>query len=210
MRGKVCNQQVTKFKLGITPACAGKRPRLPFFDIFGGDHPRVCGEKARCTAGIFPVSGSPSRVRGKENVDTYKRRHSRITPACAGKRQLALVTNVPNRDHPRVCGEKSTARGSVKYILGSPPRVRGKDRLVQPNQPLWRITPACAGKSCDSHFFSPLLWDHPRVCGEKQRCVLQIDLKEGSPPRVRGKVVLPVINTIIVGITPACAGKSIR
>ena len=170
----------------------------------------MCGEKARCTAGIFPVSGSPSRVRGKENVDTYKRRHSRITPACAGKRQLALVTNVPNRDHPRVCGEKSTARGSVKYILGSPPRVRGKDRLVQPNQPLWRITPACAGKSCDSHFFSPLLWDHPRVCGEKQRCVLQIDLKEGSPPRVRGKVVLPVINTIIVGITPACAGKSIR
>ena len=120
VRGKVCNQQVTKFKLGITPACAGKRPRLPFFEIFGG-------EKARCTAGIFPVSGSPSRVRGKENVDTYKRRHSRITPACAGKRQLALVTNVPNRDHPRVCGEKPPSTGRGMPDSGSPPRVRGKD-----------------------------------------------------------------------------------
>ena len=187
MRGKVCNQQVTKFKLGITPACAGKRPRLPFFDIFGGDHPRVCGEKARCTAGIFPVSGSPSRVRGKENVDTYKRRHSRITPACAGKRQLALVTNVPNRDHPRVCGEKSTARGSVKYILGSPPRVRGKDRLVQPNQPLWRITPACAGKSLRAWCKNNAPFHHPRVCGEKLRLSLFFASSLGSPPRVRGK-----------------------
>ena len=151
----------------ITPACAGKRPRLPFFDIFGGDHPRVCGEKARCTAGIFPVSGSPSRVRGKENVDTYKRRHSRITPACAGKRQLALVTNVPNRDHPRVCGEKSTARGSVKYILGSPPRVRGKVALFAVIGHHVGITPACAGKSPCSYQAQALPRDHPRVCGEK-------------------------------------------
>ena len=188
VRGKVCNQQVTKFKLGITPACAGKRPRLPFFDIFGGDHPRVCGEKARCTAGIFPVSGSPSRVRGKENVDTYKRRHSRITPACAGKRQLALVTNVPNRDHPRVCGEKSTAKGSVKYILGSPPRVRGKADNQQGCEIMNRITPACAGKSGGG------IVQHPD--------------KQGSPPRVRGKVCSRRVESKQTRITPACAGKS--
>ncbi len=146
MRGKVYSKGVGQIYSGITPACAGKS--CPFCRNWSScwdhppcagkspcsyqaqalprDHPRVCGEKARCTAGIFPVSGSPSRVRGKENVDTYKRRHSRITPACAGKRQLALVTNVPNRDHPRVCGEKTGLSSRISPCGGSPPRVRGK------------------------------------------------------------------------------------
>ena len=131
----------------ITPACAGKRPRLPFFDIFGGDHPRVCGEKARCTAGIFPVSGSPSRVRGKENVDTYKRRHSRITPACAGKSCPFCRNWSSCWDHPRVCGEKPMQLSSTSAPSGSPPRVRGKGSCGQLTRLLIRITPACAGKS---------------------------------------------------------------
>ena len=127
VRGKVCNQQVTKFKLGITPACAGKRPRLPFFDIFGGDHPRVCGEKARCTAGIFPVSGSPSRVRGKVNTLYYRRTSTGITPACAGKSLGKAKRRCWLWDHPRVCGEKRADGVPVIPGAGSPPRVRGKD-----------------------------------------------------------------------------------
>ena len=166
VRGKVRLRSLQLLLRGITPACAGKRLLLvvllrPFWD-----HPRVCGEKARCTAGIFPVSGSPSRVRGKENVDTYKRRHSRITPACAGKRQLALVTNVPNRDHPRVCGEKTGLSSRISPCGGSPPRVRGKVATLTFFRLFSGITPACAGKSKFKNIFFHGCKDHPRVCGE--------------------------------------------
>ena len=147
----------------------------------------MCGEKERRKRNVICLRGSPPRVRGKGSSSFDLLARHRITPACAGKSQRKVL-------------EKATR-------LGSPPRVRGKDRLVQPNQPLWRITPACAGKSCDSHFFSPLLWDHPRVCGEKQRCHIVGGKRQGSPPRVRGKVNEALESTNKTRITPACAGK---
>ena len=51
-------------------------------------------------------------------------------------------------------------------------------------------------------------WDHPRVCGEKFFEVGEIPHWVGSPPRVRGKELYAQAETDILGITPACAGKS--
>ena len=53
-----------------------------------------------------------------------------------------------------------------------------------------------------------LLWDHPRVCGEKGIARDVVTQREGSPPRVRGKDVPVTVPTVKSGITPACAGKS--
>ena len=50
-------------------------------------------------------------------------------------------------------------------------------------------------------------WDHPRVCGEKIGEFKAIIIKEGSPPRVRGKVSARPVPARASGITPACAGK---
>ena len=50
--------------------------------------------------------------------------------------------------------------------------------------------------------------DHPRVCGEKRRAGEKINLKEGSPPRLRGKVKVGLFVGHSVRITPAYAGKS--
>ena len=147
VRGKVTLVYLLVNKSRITPACAGKRPRLPFFDIFGGDHPRVCGEKARCTAGIFPVSGSPSRVRGKVYSKGVGQIYSGITPACAGKRPACPAESALVEDHPRVCGEKLRLSLFFASSLGSPPRVRGKASLKISFFMVARITPACAGKS---------------------------------------------------------------
>ena len=47
MRGKVHKEVGNKLRLGITPACAGKRIRSRLPDPVGGDHPRMCGEKIR-------------------------------------------------------------------------------------------------------------------------------------------------------------------
>ena len=55
-----------------------------------------------------------------------------------------------------------------------------------------RITPACAGKSRCWRLHGRHGWDHPRVCGEKNRVQYQPARLRGSPPRVRGKAFIPV------------------
>ena len=75
----------------------------------------------------------------------------------------------------------------LALCVGSPPRMRGKVRLLSARLNNLGITPAYAGKR---RYFSPasfLAQDHPRVCGEKSRPLA------GSRPSLR--------------ITPAYAGK---
>ena len=51
------------------------------------------------------------------------------------------------RDHPRMCGEKSAGSASPEIVMGSPPHVRGKELLHVDN--------------------AEAVVDHPRMCGEK-------------------------------------------
>ena len=53
-----------------------------------------------------------------------------------------------------------------------------------------------------------LLWDHPRVCGEKPRGLHPRRGRWGSPPRMRGKEDKKEPLCGSFGITPAYAGKS--
>ena len=92
---------------------------------------------------------------------------SRITPACAGKRQIDKAEKETEEDHPRVCGEKWNQRYCFDVGEGSPPRVRGKALYVVLSFLNVRITPACAGKSAFRFQSDIQKKDHPRVCGEK-------------------------------------------
>lgn len=51
-----------------------------------------------------------------------------------------------NRDHPRVCGEKMTSPVVMVSSMGSPPRMRGKERALLCSFPSPGITPTYAGK----------------------------------------------------------------
>ena len=73
-----------------------------------------------------------------------------------------------------------------------------------------RITPAYAGKSWTTSARSSTSRDHPRLCGEKLDDLGTEFHKQGSPPPMRGKVVVAVFLLYSAGITPAYAGKSIR
>ena len=106
-----------------------------------------------------------------------------------------------------MCGEKFWAFFSRFPCVGSPPRVRGKEIRHPAHQHLPGITPACAGKRCDSNTRSSCGRDHPRVCGEKLLHQPILPSHLGSPPRVRGKAGDARINAPAPGITPACAGK---
>ena len=88
MRGKEVKTLLHFNRVGITPAYAGKRAVLPYAPAHSGDHPRVCGEKARMRSGLSQQKGSPPRMRGKENKPSSRRNKHRITPAYAGKRAI--------------------------------------------------------------------------------------------------------------------------
>ena len=72
-----------------------------------------------------------------------------------------------------------------------------------------RITPAYAGKSLLHRNNQDQNEDHPRLCGEKATMRRFSCTLSGSPPPMRGKVLLYVVLQIWDRITPAYAGKSL-
>ena len=153
---------------GITPACAGKRYHCHNPRYVPEDHPRVCGEKLPTGVSSITPMGSPPRVRGKGYKGLMSTISGGITPACAGKRKQKLEKGGDRKDHPRVCGEKPFTLSCPVKLMGSPPRVRGKDLFYKTMKGDLRITPACAGKSSAPIQRPKRSKDHPRVCGEKR------------------------------------------
>ena len=85
--------------------------------------------------------------------------------------------------------------------------MRGKVQIQLHGLVLHGITPAYAGKRQDGHDPNRKRRDHPRVCGEKNGEICKLHGVRGSPPRMRGKVLLQLGKLRIDGITPAYAGK---
>ena len=111
---------------GITPACAGRSSAILYLQGGHQDHPRVCGEKRQAGVKKLQAMGSPPRVRGEVAVRLVVRDVGRITPACAGRRDVRKTRVCRDQDHPRVCGEKPPYPPAVVSLSGSPPRVRGE------------------------------------------------------------------------------------
>ena len=90
----------------------------------------------------------------------------RITPAHAGKTIKDVAGSDIVVDHPRACGENSSAQAFTSAARGSPPRMRGKPSEYLVKQVQERITPAHAGKTERRCSRQPKNSDHPRACGE--------------------------------------------
>ena len=170
----------------------------------------MCGEKEAPLTQERVHVGSPPRMRGKASALDVLPLPCGITPAYAGKSSEDTRRSGTNGDHPRVCGEKSFENGVKGYFEGSPPRMRGKAVDCPFSLPLVGITPAYAGKSTKQAKQQDKARDHPRVCGEKCSSVRSASHRRGSPPRMRGKDLPFTCDCESTGITPACAGKSLR
>ena len=85
--------------------------------------------------------------------------------------------------------------------------MQGKAGKHRGHVPASRITPAYAGKSPGDENRQDAARDHPRVCGEKKIANSDELAVEGSPPRMRGKVLKNRVKSGQPRITPAYAGK---
>ena len=169
MRGKLESLCTVISVRGITPADAGKTPPLRLKRAMLRDHPRGCGENHIPHRGVYSLSGSPPRMRGKLNFARYNVGIYGITPADAGKTGSPADLQAFFTDHPRGCGENFRAGGKAQC-----PR---------------RITPADAGKTAYRRLGRVRAQDHPRRCGENFAVITTSVLVLGSPPQVRGKPV---------------------
>ena len=154
--------------------------------------------------------GSPPRMRGKEIDCIGLIVRVRITPAHAGKRNQKMKDWRAAVDHPRACGEKGDVQGRRCWVWGSPPRMRGKAKIIQQRGARLGITTAHAGKSRRCPPARSDGWDHPRACGEKSTTCMLYVCTAGSPPRMRGKVHDKPVFDRQSGITPAHAGKRLK
>ena len=147
-------------------------------------------------------------MRGKGIKPCNQRVRMGITPAYAGKRLHRFDHCRLQRDHPRICGEKSLPRQCTCHPWGSPPHMRGKEQAFRLDASELGITPAYAGKSCRGKQRRACQRDHPRICGEKLFFCWFASARLGSPPHMRGKVGVGVLVCASGRITPAYAGKS--
>ena len=147
-------------------------------------------------------------MRGKAGAVISRLVIIRITPAYAGKSAPSFPTILSVKDHPRLCGEKTNGKNGSRYQAGSPPPMRGKDMTESESVGRKRITPAYAGKRVLAAVRTPIVWDHPRLCGEKGSGGGSYSNCMGSPPPMRGKGLKVCEHRLSDRITPAYAGKS--
>ena len=208
MRGKPgCIDQPSR-SLRLIPACAGKTSEQMPKQRCDGAHPRVCGENNSRKMAPNPSGGSSPRVRGKHGLKRHVLKRHGLIPACAGKTACHLVCQLHVRAHPRVCGENFEWENYWRDQRGSSPRVRGKPGRSAPAYLRAGLIPACAGKTRRLRHRARGFGAHPRVCGENRRVVDCGELREGSSPRVRGKLSARTSETLADGLIPACAGKT--
>ena len=147
-------------------------------------------------------------MRGKQVLDGVDKWELGITPAGAGKTNREERDGYIKTDHPRRCGENAQMGRMRDVNLGSPPQVRGKLNKSCVNFRRQRITPAGAGKTQRKSTFVCTPKDHPRRCGENSDKTQTVFRLLGSPPQVRGKLVVFFLSNAYTRITPAGAGKT--
>ena len=195
---------------GIIPAYAGNTSHRHERGNCCRDHPRVCGEHV---LGVLATSygiGSSPRMRGTRAPERHGTRWTGIIPAYAGNTRCQGNNGLPNRDHPRVCGEHPSADSSPPASEGSSPRMRGTPPTREEKRHENGIIPAYAGNTRPLTYATARLRDHPRVCGEHCVGVVVFVGFSGSSPRMRGTHERHHRSSDALWIIPAYAGNTLR
>ena len=133
-----------------------------------------------------------------------------ITPACAGNTLINFTLFRFHEDHPRLRGEYISPPEIKQNHPGSPPLARGIQKTHGRQKKERRITPACAGNTIAVSFSPPTPRDHPRLRGEYFDSPFCSPQCLGSPPLARGILKFYCHCFALRGITPACAGNTLK
>ena len=188
MRGKQRPWRVDAGASGLIPAHAGKTTTSAFARVRAAAHPRACGENRTPLAGVHGRAGSSPRMRGKLKSTRAKFQDLGLIPAHAGKTRRPLPARFDSGAHPRACGENK------RHEKGSTQRP-------------WLI-PAHAGKTWSFFRAASRVRAHPRACGENLLWRGGTEVREGSSPRMRGKLCYRCIHSGRNRLIPAHAGKT--
>ena len=192
---------------GSPPRLRGAKSIHPLVKNFPRITPCIRGERAVPESSYSLLTDHP-RVRGEHPVDSKMPVVRARSPQCADSNSTpATLYQRRHQITPRV-------RGAC-HVLGVPP---GRER----------ITPACTGsmaparlplgtgwdhpRACGSTTgwprTRPSAADHPRACGDHGSSGSSGSPHAGSPPRVRGPLLIGHRDVLTPRITPARAGNT--
>ena len=162
----VLHQRIAKTSFGSSPRVRGTRWTTCSRSRRSSVHPRECGEHFSFRHTFNSVGGSSPRVRGTLPAASARRKCARFIPASAGNTQVPSVRRASQPVHPRECGEHAAHNASLVTLLGSSPRVRGTQQLVNTGGESLRFIPASAGNTQQEQDQEEQNSVHPRECGE--------------------------------------------
>ena len=168
MRGARKHGIAGGFATRITPAYAGSTAAILASLASIKDHPRICGEHFSLPTRAEGKKGSPPHMRGAPAKIISPCHPIRITPAYAGSTPASVWPKSSARDHPRICGEHGSVTNGQYRAGGSPPHMRGAQRVSPARVDTNGITPAYAGSTLIHCLIPSNNRDHPRICGEHE------------------------------------------
>ena len=172
-------------------------------------HPRGCGEHVGCCIRAGRMNGSSPRVRGTRGGDTIDEAVGRFIPAGAGNTRGQCGCGRRRPVHPRGCGEHVQQGRAGGADVGSSPRVRGTQQVVEHGRAARRFIPAGAGNTISRPPSPPSRAVHPRGCGEHPAVRCLYASVAGSSPRVRGTQVAQLRLGTQARFIPAGAGNTV-
>ena len=131
-----------------------------------------------------------------------------IIPADAGSTVHIQSVAAYRWDHPRGCGEHSRVTRPSPTVVGSSPRMRGAPAGQGAATDQGGIIPADAGSTFRVALCCCASEDHPRGCGEHDSLQIEIGVRLGSSPRMRGARIELIEWAPKCGIIPADAGST--
>ena len=194
------------------PACAGEPHDSTLTAASAAVYPRVCGGTPITPPPTPAPRGLSPRVRGNPTAATTTAAWNGSIPACAGEPLPAGWVASRRGVYPRVCGGTHVPGGSVLWLMGLSPRVRGNQCGRSDESCGAGSIPACAGEPSGSSLArrGRVSWVYPRVCGGTVHRRRQHPNHTGLSPRVRGNHGFPRHQWGAARSIPACAGEPQR
>ena len=168
------------------PAYAGNATRSSLSPLNISVHPRIRGERPSTSSLGSRNAGSSPHARGTLGENKGDPVEIRFIPACAGNAREQCRRGRLRSVHPRMRGERALTIGGAVLAAGSSPHARGT-RLRRDRAALVaRFIPACAGNARLTGSEARRTAVHPRMRGERVRCLKPCSTGIGSSPHARG------------------------